>query len=79
MGKTPRVIIYAEPDDYILAARVAKRLSAPDYEWPADGIASIAFQRPGDQPWEGRHFGCRRNKAGFTIYGPARSLDEGAA
>ena len=69
----PRVIIYADPDDMLLASRVAKRVGAPGYEWPKDGIAMVSFHSPGQQIWEGDNFSARRNKSGFTIYGPDRT------
>lgn len=63
MTDIPRVIIYAKPDELILAAKVAASLQAPGYEWPADGIT--IFQCSGSRDLM---FAARRNKSGFTIY-----------
>lgn len=67
----PRVIVNALPEDYGLVGRVVRRVLAPDYEWPADGITSVAFHAEGQEPWQGRSFGVRRNKTCITVYGPA--------
>jgi hypothetical protein len=59
--KPPRVIIYAKPEEMILAARMAARLSAPNYHWPTDGWALTEYEND-------TSFAARRNKTGFTIY-----------
>ena len=66
----PRVIVVAHPNDYKLVGRVVERVLAPDYQWPEDNIASVCFHRQDQEPWQGRHFGVRRNKASITVYGP---------
>ena len=73
MSNRQRVIIYADPQDYGLAARTAATVTQPDYVWPKDGVTFISFHKPGQQPWEGDSFGCRWNKTGVTIYGPDRA------
>lgn len=70
MSNIPRVIVNALLSDYYLVARAAKMVLAEDYEWPADGITSIAFFSQGQEPWQGRSFGVKRNKNCITIYGP---------
>jgi len=62
-----------DPEDYQLAARVAKRVTNPDYEWSDDGYACISFQKPGQESWQGEHFWARRNKSSITIFGPDRN------
>ncbi len=59
----PRIIIYAKPDELVLAARMAKRLQEPDYQWPKDGVAIFSY---GDD--HKQIFAARRNITGFTIY-----------
>ena len=68
MTTIPRVIIYAKPDEMILAARMAKKLSEPGYEWPKDGVTIFVYGGEPDKPWTGEGFSARRNKNGFTIY-----------
>lgn len=68
-----RVIIYVDhPDDYLLASRVAAKVTAPGYVWPDDNHAIISFQHLGQEPWEADTFGARKNKTGVTIWGPQR-------
>jgi len=69
----PRIIVNAIPDDYVLVGRMVRKITAPDYEWPEDGITSLSFYAEGQDPWQGRTFGARRNKSSITIYGPGES------
>lgn len=70
----PRVIVNAMLSDYSLVARVAERVLADGYEWPADGITSVSFYTDGQEPWQGRNFGVKRNKSCITIYGPGDEM-----
>ena len=69
----PRVIVNALPEDYVLVGRVVQVVTAASYEWPADGITSIAFCSVSQKPWQGRTFGVRRNKSSITVYGPGKT------
>jgi len=64
----PRVILYAAPSDYLLAARVVNRVLADGYEWPSDGCAIVQFEFTDGSKTE---FAARRGKSSLTIYGPA--------
>lgn len=61
--KWPRVIVYADPVDYVLVGRAIRCVTAPEYVWPADGVACIQY---GDK----LTFGIIRRKSGITVYGP---------
>lgn len=70
MSNRPRVIVNALLSDYSLVARVAERVLADGYEWPDDGITTVSFYAKGQEYWQGRDFGVKRNKSCITIYGP---------
>ncbi|WP_343518117.1 hypothetical protein [Sphingomonas sp.] len=63
-----RVIIHAEPGDFILASRAAAFCLRDDYQWPKDGWGLVQY---GDDLKN--VFNVRRNKVGVTVYGPIRA------
>jgi hypothetical protein len=72
MTQHPKIIVHADPLHYMLVGRAVNTVTAPDYEWPSDGITMISFYTPGQEPWQGVNFSIRRNKASITIYGPSK-------
>jgi hypothetical protein len=57
-----KAILYAEPEDLIIAARAAKAM----FRQPDDcKILGVAYGGYGEGRWEAS---CRRNKAGITVW-----------
>ena len=63
----PRLILYpSNLDNLEKLARIARHVAAPDYEWPADGIAFVATVRDDGE----RLFAAsaRKNKGSITLW-----------
>ena len=63
----PRLILYPRNlDNLEKLARIARHVAAPEYEWPADGIAFVAAVREDGV----RLFAAsaRKNKGSITLW-----------
>jgi hypothetical protein len=67
-GNLGKFIFHAER--LTLAARVAERVSAPEYTWPQDGWCIIAFNHPDGT--EEAAFSARKNAKSITVRELAR-------
>lgn len=64
----PRLIIHAEPDNWVLAIRAAKVASLASASWPPDGIQAFHYEN-------GVVMAVKRNKASVTVFQSRLSND----
>ena len=65
--KRPRLILYPRSlDNLEKLARIARHVAAPEYEWPADGIALVSTETMNGV----RLFSAsaRKNKGSITLW-----------